>query len=196
MLRSKSRSFSSTISSPRRSKYPKVAQTRTRLGFFFATSGRFAEWTTPKQRPPPLRITAFWTHREVGGGQNIAEASRLLSRPGCSRRFWEVALSHLRVGKDILSPSGSSLAIVSHMCGSAGLFSASGPCNRTRNAGGRARFLRVAFFVSTAFGQATPNQVRLGPAGCVDPRPKQMETGGRAKCADESCNSGGCGQHE
>ena len=81
------------------------------------------------------------------------------------------------VGKDILSPSGSSLAIVSHMCGSAGLFSASGPCSRTSNAGGRGRFLRAAFFVTTAFGQATPNQVRLGQAGCVDPRPKQMETG-------------------
>ena len=88
----------------------------------------------------------------------------------------KLALSRLRVGNDTLCSSRSSLAIVSHMCGSAGLFSASGPCSRTRNAGGRGRFLRVAFFVSTAFGQATPNQVRLGQAGCVDPRPKQMET--------------------
>ena len=119
---------------------------------------------------------AYYGLLDASGGQ--VGARRLPRHQVCSAVLvaagdsGKLALSHLRVGNDTLSPSRSSLAIVSHMCGSAGSSQHRASAAERAMPGGRGPFLQVAFFLITAFGQATLNQVRLGQASCVDPRPK------------------------
>ena len=119
---------------------------------------------------------AYYGLLDASGGQ--VGARRLPRHQVCSAVLvaagdsGKLALSHLRVGNDTLSPSRSSLAIVSHMCGSAGSSQHRARAAERAMPGGRGPFLQVAFFLITAFGQATLNQVRLGQASCVDPRPK------------------------
>jgi hypothetical protein len=84
-----------------------------------------------------------------------------------------LALSHLRARKDTPSPSRSLSAIE-------GLNDAGGRYNHAKP-GARGRFLQAAFFVSTAFAQATPNQVRRGPVRWVDPEPDRWR-GAPARC--------------
>jgi hypothetical protein len=94
--------------------------------------------------------------------------------PGCQAvAHLPLALSHLRARKDTPFPYRSLSAIE-------GLNDA-GEYWKCAKPGARKRFLRAAFFVSTAFAQATPNQVRLGPVRWVDPEPDKWR-GGRAKC--------------
>jgi hypothetical protein len=80
---------------------------------------------------------------------------------------------HLRARKDRPSPYRSLSAIE-------GLNDA-GQRRWCARPAARKHFLRAAFFVSTAFAQATPNQVRLGQVRWVDPEPDRWR-GGRAKC--------------
>ena len=86
-----------------------------------------------------------------------------------------LALSHLRARKDTPSPYRSLSAIE-------GLNDA-GERHQCAKPAARKQFLRAAFFVSTAFAQATPNQVRRGPVRWVDPEPDRWR-GGRAKCGE------------
>jgi hypothetical protein len=85
----------------------------------------------------------------------------------------ELAVSHLRPRKDTPSPSRSSSAIE-------GLDDA-GELEECAMPGGRGRFLQVAFYVSPASAQATPNHVRLVQARHVDLEPDKRR-GGRARC--------------
>jgi hypothetical protein len=94
--------------------------------------------------------------------------------PGCRAGApLPLALLHLRARKDTPSPSHSLSAIE-------GLNDA-GERHQCAKPAARKQFLRAAFFVTTAFAQATPNQVRLGQVRWVDPEPNRWR-GGRAKC--------------
>ena len=84
-----------------------------------------------------------------------------------------LALSLLRARKDTPPPYRSLSAIEGLNDG--------GERHQCAKPAARGRFLQAAFFVNTAFAQATPNQVRLGPVRWVDPEPDRWR-GGRAKC--------------
>lgn len=99
-----------------------------------------------------------------------SKAIRVAGRISASEKL---AVSYLRARKDAPSPSRSSSAIE-------GLNDA-GKLEECAMPGRRGRFLQVAFYVSPASAQATPNQVRLGQVRHVDLEPNRWR-GGRAKC--------------
>jgi len=99
-----------------------------------------------------------------------SKATRVAGRISASG---ELAASHLRARKDTPSPSRSSSAIE-------GLNEA-GELEECAMPGRPGRFLQMAFYVSPASAQATPNQVRLGQVRHVDLEPNRWR-GGRAKC--------------